>query len=70
MELSNFEKEVLAVFAVHNTSYPLPEVEDSYRRLKSFDSVLLAMKMAANLGFPLLRATNSLREFIKRRKKK
>lgn len=69
MELSNFEKEVLTVFADYH-QHSSAEIEDSYKRLKSFDSVLLAMKMAATLGFTLLRATNSLRDYIKKRKKR
>ena len=70
MELSQCEKEVDNVFATHHQSYSAVEIADSYRQLKSFDSVLLAITMATNLGFPLLRATNSLRDFIKGRKKR
>ncbi len=69
MELSNFENEVLEVFAIHHP-YSQADVKDSYKRLKSFDSVLLAIIMATNLGFSLLRATNSLKEYIRGRKKK
>lgn len=70
MEFTQFEKEIINVFATHHPLHSAAEIADSYERLKSFDSVLLAIKMAANLGFSLLRCTNALKDFIKRRKKK
>ena len=55
-DLTEFEKKVCAVYAAHH-SFPVSEIELSFKRLRSFDKVLFALQMASMFNVSLFEAT-------------
>ena len=55
-ELTEFEQNVCDVYAIHH-SFELHEIEWSFKRLRSFDKVLLALQMVSMFNISLMEAT-------------